>query len=147
MRCSAKRVTKHKVTFSFENGSASGTYTSSGGIRRHLPLEGKAKSGRAARTADERFLPRIRKLSPLCTKSLSLAAPGLPVPWGGSGGVSRSRRSPLSGLSFSLFFFLRERKRGLRRRCSHKISVAKAKTDSEPSPPRGSQSTRGLRLV
>ena len=29
MRCSAKRVTKHKVTFSFVNGSASGTYTSS----------------------------------------------------------------------------------------------------------------------
>ena len=29
LRCSAKRVTKHKVTFSFVNGSASGTYTSS----------------------------------------------------------------------------------------------------------------------
>ena len=29
MRCSAKHVTKHKVTFSFVNGSASGTYTSS----------------------------------------------------------------------------------------------------------------------
>ena len=30
-----------------------------------FPFEGKAKSGRAARTADERFLPRIPKLSPL----------------------------------------------------------------------------------
>ena len=38
-----------------------------------------------------------------------------------------SRRNPLSGLSFSLFFFLRERKRGLRRRRSHKISVSEAK--------------------
>ena len=28
-------------------------YTSSGGIRRHLPLEGKAKSGRAARLAEQ----------------------------------------------------------------------------------------------
>ena len=29
LRCSAQRVTKHKVTFRHENGSASGTYTSS----------------------------------------------------------------------------------------------------------------------
>ena len=29
LRCSAKRVTQHKVTFRHENGSASGTYTSS----------------------------------------------------------------------------------------------------------------------
>ena len=43
MRCSAKRVTEHKVTFSPANGSASGTYTSSGGVRRHLPLKGEGK--------------------------------------------------------------------------------------------------------
>ena len=38
-----------------------------------------------------------------------------------------SRRSPLSGLSFSLFFFLRERKRGYWRRRSREISVGEAK--------------------
>ena len=48
-----------------------------------------------------------------------------------------SRRNPLSGLSFSLFFFLRERKRGYCRRRSRKISVGKTKPDSEPSPLRG----------
>ena len=91
----------------------------------------------------KQVLPRIPKLSPLCTKSLSAVAPGLPVPRGVSGGGAAlsslcrrfpggdimnltSRRSPLSGLSFSLFFFLRERKRGYRRR-SHKISVSEAK--------------------
>ena len=52
-------------------------------------LEGKAKSARrirAARIADERFLPRTRKLSPLCTTSLVFVSPGLPVLRGVSGG-------------------------------------------------------------
>ena len=35
---------------------------------------------------NERFLPRIQKLSPLCTTSLSLPPPVAPVPWGVSGG-------------------------------------------------------------
>ena len=105
-----------------------------------------ALKGKAERTV----FARTRKLSPLCTPSLSLAAPGLPVPRGVSGGGAAlsslccrfpggdimnltSRRNPLSGLSFSLFFFLGERKRGLRRRRSHKISVTKAKPDNPPN--------------
>ena len=96
--------------------------------------------GKAERTA----VTRTRKLSPLCTISLLLGSPGLPVPQGVSGGGAAlsslcrrfpggdimnltSRRSPLSGLSFSLFFFLRERKRGYWRRRSRKISVGEAK--------------------
>ena len=88
----------------------------------------------------KQVLPRIRKLSLLYTKSLSAAAPGLPVPRGVSGGGAAlsslcrrfpggdimnltSRRNPLRGLSFSLFFVLRERKRGYCRRRSYKISV------------------------
>ena len=43
MRCSAKRVTEHKVTFSPVNGSASGTYTSSVGYADTFPSEGKAE--------------------------------------------------------------------------------------------------------
>ena len=42
-----------------------------------------------------------------------------------------SRRSPLSGLSFSEFFFLRERKTDRLRR-SHKISVSKSKSPENP---------------
>ena len=175
MRCSAKRVTEHKATFSPVNGSASGTYTSSGGFRRHLSrcgsvrrgswfppgtnsiprpcfaaLEGKAKSGRAAQLDKRTAFTRIRKLSPLCTTSLLFVSPGLPVLRGFSGGGAAlsslcrrfpggdimnltSRRSPLSVLSFSLFFFLGERKRGYWRR-GRKISVTKAKPDSKPSP-------------
>ena len=92
---------------------------------------------------NERLLPRIPKLSPLCTPPQSLASPVLPVPRGVSGGGAAlsslcrrfpggdimnltSRRNPLSGLSFSLFFFLRERKRGYQQRRSHKIPVTKA---------------------
>ena len=103
---------------------------------------------------NKRLLPRTRKLSPLCTTSLLFVSPGLPVLRGVSGGGAAlsslcrrfpggdimnltSRRSPLSGLSFSLFFFLRERKRGYWRRRSREISVGKTKPDSEPSPPRG----------
>ena len=76
---------------------------------------------------NKHVLPRTRKLSPLCTTSLLFVSPGLPVPRGVSGGGAAlsslcrrfpggdimnltSRRSPLSGLSFSEFFFLRERK-------------------------------------
>ena len=80
---------------------------------------------------NKRLLPRIPKLSPLCTISLSVTTPSLPVLRGVSGGgaalspgfdfisVRRSntgltqRRSPLSGLSFSLFFFLRRKKKRL----------------------------------
>ena len=93
------------------------------------PSRGSQSWNHAARLANKRLLPRIRKLSPLCTTSLLFGSPGLPVPRGVSGGGAAlsslcrrfpggdimnltSRRSPLSGLSFSLFFFLRERKRG-----------------------------------
>ena len=116
LRCSAKRVTKHKVTFSFVNGSASETYTSS-------PPAGGAVSLRLVAVAvpqaelrfsvspGDRFIAapllrspqgeakvgimprglrtafaRIQKLSPLCTTSLSDVAPVLPVTRGVSGG-------------------------------------------------------------
>ena len=109
------------------------------------PSRGSQSKGRAARLDKRTVFARTRKLSPLCTLSLSVTAPGLPVPRGVSGGGAAlsslcrrfpggdimnltSRRNPLSGLSFSLFFFLRERKRGYWRRRSHKISVTKAKT-------------------
>ena len=179
LRCSAKRVTQHKVTFSFENGSASGTYTSSppagGAVSLRLvsvavplaelrfsvspgdrfiaaPLlrspQGEAKVRVVPRgSPSKQVLPRIQKLSPLCTPPLLFVSPRLPVLRGVLGGGAAlsslcrrfpvgdimnltSRRRPLSGLSFSLFFFLRERKRGLRRRRSHKISVGKSNPDS-----------------
>ena len=80
------------------------------------PSRGSQSRNRAARTADKRLLPRTQKLSPLCTPSLSLGSPGLPVPRGVSGGGAAlsslcrrfpggdimnliSRRSPLSVLS------------------------------------------------
>ena len=139
---------KQNVTFAGTN--ALPRYTSSVGYADTFPSEGKAKSARrnrAARLANKHFLPRIQKLSPLCTTSLSATAPGLPVPRGVSGGGAAlsslcrrfpggdimnltSRRSPLSGLSFFLFFFLRERKRGYCRRRSREVSVAKAKPDN-----------------
>ena len=93
------------------------------------PSKGKAKSGSCRAAREQTFFARTQKLSPLCTTSLLFVSPGLPVLRGVSGGVSRSRRSPLSGLSFSLFFFLRERKRGYWRR-SREISVTKAKPDN-----------------
>ena len=77
----------------------------------------------------KQVLPRIPKLSLLCTKSLSATSPVLPVPRGSRGGGAAlsslcrrfpggdimnltSRRNPLSGLSFSEFFFLRRKKNG-----------------------------------
>ncbi len=114
----------------------------------HLPLEGKAKSGRTARLDKRTAFARTRKLSPLYTTSPSLPPPVAPVPRGVSGGGAAlsslcrrfpggdimnltSRRSPLSGLSFSEFFFLRERKTDRRRR-SDKISVGKTKSPEKP---------------
>ena len=114
-------------------------YTSSA-LRAPSPQRGRLSQ---RGSPNKHVLPRTRKLSPLCISSLSVTAPGLPVPWGFSGGGAAlsslcrrfpggdimnltSRRNPLSGLSFSLFFFLRERKRGYQRRRSHKIPVTKA---------------------
>ena len=126
-----------------------------GGITVRLAQNPKNSTVESCRGAlSERALPRTRQLFPLCITSLSVTAPGLPVLRGVSGGGAAlsslcrrfpggdimnliSRRSPLSGLSFSLFFFLRERKRGLRRRRSREISDGKTKPDSEPSPLRG----------
>ena len=80
--------------------------------------QGEAKVGVMPRGLPNKcLLPRIRKLSPLCTISRSVTAPGLPVPWGVSGGGAAlsslcrrfpggdimnltSRRSPLSVLSW-----------------------------------------------
>ena len=61
------------------------------------PMRGSQSKGRAARLTGQTGFARIRKLSPLCTTSLSAAAPGLPVP-GGLGGRSRIEfiMSPLS---------------------------------------------------
>ena len=98
MRCSAKRVTKHTVTFSPVNGSASGTYTSSPPAGGASP-QGEAKVGIVPRGSPRKqVLPRIQKLSPLCTISLLFGSPGLPVLRGVSGGVSRIEFivSPLS---------------------------------------------------
>ena len=144
-RCSAKRVTEHKVTFSFVNGSASGTYTSSppagavlGLPRRPIhcrapasqPSRGRQRRNRAARLAEQTtFAPNTETFSAVHNISVA-AAPGLPVPRGVSGGGAAlsslcrrfpggdimnltSRRNPLSGLSFSLFFFLRRKKKRL----------------------------------
>ena len=74
------------------------------------------------------FLPRIQKLSPLCTLSLLFVSPVLPVLRGFSGGGAAlsslcrrfpggdimnltSRRNPLSGLSFLSFSFSEKEKR------------------------------------
>ena len=51
MRCSAKRVTKHKVTFSSVNGSASGTYTSSVGYADTCLAAARVSSSSASGTA------------------------------------------------------------------------------------------------
>ena len=94
-------------------------------------LKGEAKVGVVPRgSPSKQVLPRTRKLSPLCTTSLLFGSPGLPVLRGVSGGGAAlsslcrrfpggdimnltSRRSPLSGLSFSLFFFLWRKKKRL----------------------------------
>ena len=50
-------------------------------------LKGEAKVGVVPRgSPSKQVLPRTRKLSPLCTPSLSLGSPGLPVSRGVSGG-------------------------------------------------------------
>ena len=110
----------------------------------------------------KQVLPRIQKLSLLCTKSLSATSPVLPVPRGGLGGRSRIefivsplprrrhneshfaadpperaflRRFRVSG--FCLRSFARAKNGVNLRRRSRKISVGKTKPDSEPSPLRG----------
>ena len=51
LRCSAKRVTQHKVTFRHENGSASGTYTSSVGYADTCLAAARVSSSSASGTA------------------------------------------------------------------------------------------------
>ena len=108
-------------------------------------LKGEAKVRVVPRgSTNARFLPEYRNFL-RCVRCLcQLPLPACPFPGGVSGGGAAlsslcgrpflrrhndliSRRSPLSGLSFSLFFFLRERKRGYWRRRSRKISVGEAK--------------------
>ena len=64
-------------------------YTSSGGIRRHLPLEGKAKSGRAVRLAEQtRFAPNAETFSAVHFITVSYRSRLARSP-GGLGGRSR----------------------------------------------------------
>ena len=119
-----------------------------------FPSKGKPKRSRAARLANKRLLPRTRKLSPLCTTSLSLPPQGAPVPRGGLGGRSRiefivspllrrrhneshfAAQSPERAFLAKPFFA--RAKNGVNSgRRSLKISVGKTKPDSEPSPLRG----------
>ena len=100
MRCSANGASLwHKVTFSPEKTvPLRVTYTSSPPAGGASP-QGEAKVGVVPRgSPNEQVLPRIRKLSLLCTPSLSAVAPGLPVTRGGLGGRSRIEFivSPLS---------------------------------------------------
>ena len=114
MRCSAKRVTKHKVTFSFVNGSASGTYTSSppagGAVSLRLgqarfsaspgdrfiaapllrsPQRGSQGWGRAARlTGQTGFAPNTETFSAVYNISVAAATGRTHYP-GGLGGRSR----------------------------------------------------------
>ena len=113
---------------------------------------------------NKHVLPRIQKLFPLCTISLLATSPSLPVPRGVSGGAAALsslcrrpflrrhneshfaaepperaflRRFRVSG--FCLRSFARAKNGVNLRRRSRKISVGKAKSDSKPPPPRGSQ--------
>ena len=64
-------------------------YTSSGGIRRYLPLQGKAKSGRAARLAEQtRFAPNTETFSSVYPISVTYRSRLARSP-GGLGGRSR----------------------------------------------------------
>ena len=143
MRCSANGASLwHKVTFSPEKTvPLRVTYTSSppagGAVSLRLgqarfsvspgdrfisapllrgPQRGSQRGIVPRGSPNEQVLPRIRKLSLLCTPSLSAVAPGLPVTRGVSGGGAAlsslcrrfpggdimnltSRRSPLSVLS------------------------------------------------
>ena len=108
-------------------------------------LKGEAKVRVVPRgSTNARFLPEYRNFLSCVRCLCQLPLPACPFPGGVSGGGAAlsslcgrpflrrhndliSRRSPLSGLSFSLFFFLRERKRGYWRRRSRKISVGEAK--------------------
>ena len=100
MRCSANGASLwHKVTFSPEKTVPQAEPTPHHRLRAELPLGGEAKVGVVPRgSPNEQVLPRIRKLSLLCTPSLSAVAPGLPVTRGGLGGRSRIEFivSPLS---------------------------------------------------
>ena len=98
---------------------------------------------------NKHVLPRTRKLSPLCTPSLSDTAPTLPVPWGGLGGRSRiefivsplpRRRhneshfaaEPPKRAFLAKPFFARAKNGVNSGRRSHKISVAKSKKPPTP---------------
>ena len=129
-----KRLCPNKATFSaacsISVAAATGRTRSPG---RH-PLRKEAKvsateSCRAARRAN-RFCPEYRNFLCCAQNLCRLPLPSCPFPGGlGGGGAAlsslcrrfpggdimnlTSRRSPLSGLSFSEFFFLRRKKNGL----------------------------------
>ena len=114
------------------------------------PSRGSQSRGRAARlTGQTGFAPNAETFSAVHFITVSYRSRLARYPGVSGGGAAlsslcrrfpggdimnlTSRRSPLSGLSFSLFFFLRERKRGYWRRRSREISVAKAKPDNPPN--------------
>ena len=90
MRCSAKRVTENKVTFSPVNGSASGTYTSS-------PPAGGAVSLRLVSVA----VPQAELRFSVSPGDRFIAAPLLRSPQGEAKENIRGRtfNSPRSDLS------------------------------------------------
>ena len=133
------------LTFAGTNALA--RYTSSGGIRRHLPLEGKAE--RTAFAPNTETFSAVHNISVGCRSRLARSP-------GGLGGRSRIEFivSPLSRrrhneshfaaeppeCAFLAKPFFVQAKNGVNSgRRSHKISVGKTKPDSEPSPRRGSQ--------
>ena len=97
LRCSAKRVTQHKVTFRHENGSASGTYTSSPTAGGASPQgEAKEESCRADR-GQTAFAPNTETFSVVHFITVSCRSRLARYP-GGLGGRSRIEFivSPLS---------------------------------------------------
>ncbi len=130
--------------------------TSPGGQFTTKPLlrspQGEAKVGIVPRgSLSKRLLPRIQKLFPLCTTSLSLPPPVAPVPRGVSGGgaalsslfrrpfLRRNNEAHLAAeppersFFFPLFLSPRKKKRLLAATQSQNL-CQKSKSDSEPSP-------------
>ena len=156
MRCSANGASlRHKATFfALKTVPLRVTYTSSPPAGGASPQRGSQRGIVPRGAQNKRLLPRIQKLSPLCTTSLSLPPPVAPVPRGVSGGgaalspgfqlnlcslpkhgahsAAQSpecaflRRFRVSGFCLRSFA---QAKNGVNlRRRSHKISVTKAKT-------------------
>ena len=98
-------------------------------VAQHGQVKAQIIKRPAARTADERLSPEYRNFLRCAQHLCQLLLPPCPFPGGSRGGGAAlsslcrrfpggdimnltSRRSPLSGLSFSEFFFLRRKKNG-----------------------------------